>query len=108
MSYTKRSEEQLQAMSIGELTAYSQEVSTVIGFQYSSIVADQVVQAQYDYMILTSQSTVNGLDYNITLNNSAIVAADVRYKKLQSENIEYDSTIKYYEDEIVEKSKIID
>lgn len=108
MSYTKRSEEQLQAMSIGELTEYSQEVSTVIGFQYSSIVADQVVQAQYDYMILTSQSTVNGLDYQITLNNSAIVAADVRYKKLQSENIEYDSTIKYYEAEIVEKSKIID
>lgn len=107
MSYTKRTDEQLQAMSIGELTAYSQEVSTVIGNQYSSIVADQVVQAQYDYMILTSQSTVNGLDYQITLNNSAIVAADIRYKKLQSENVEYDSTITYHETQIFEKNKII-
>jgi len=78
MDYTKLTDAQLESMTLAELTSYSQTVSTAVGLQYSSIVADQVVQAQYQYMILTSQSTINGLGYEITANNNAIIAADVR------------------------------
>ena len=107
MDYTKLTDAQLESMTLAELTAYSQTVSTAVGLQYSSIVADQVVQAQYQYMILTSQSTINGLGYEITANNNAIIAADVRFAQLNTDNAVLNSSITSYQSSIAVQNKII-
>lgn len=107
MDYTKFTDAQLLDMNLEELTAYSQTVSTSVGLQYSSIAGDQVVQSQYEYMILTSQSTINGLGYEITENDNAIIAADLRFSQLDADNKLLDSTMTSYLSSIALQDKII-
>ena len=107
MDYTRFTDAELLDMNLEQLTAYSQTVSTAVGLQYSSIAGDQVVQSQYAYMILTSQSTINGLGYEITANDNAIIAADLRYSQLDADNKLLDSTMTSYLSSMVIQDKII-
>lgn len=105
--FTQLTDAQLNVMTLADLQAYARVVSTTIGLEYSSIVSDQIIQAQYEYMILTSQSTVTGIGYEIIENDNAIIAGNVRYNQLNDENITLDSTIVSYEKSIAEQNKII-
>ena len=107
MEYTKLTDAQMIEMTLEELTAYSRIVSTSVGLQYSSIAGDQVVQSQYAYMILTSQSTINGLGYEITANDNAIIAADLRFSQLDADNALLDSTMSSYQSSMAVQDKII-
>ena len=107
MDYTRLTDAQLLDMTLEELTAYSQTVSTSVGLQYSSIAGDQVVQSQYAYMILTSESTINGLGYEITENDNAIIAADLRFSQLDADNKLLDSTMTSYLSSMAVQDKII-
>ena len=107
MEFTRLTDAQLLEMSPADLSKYSQTVSTAIGLQYSSIAADLIVQAQYDYMITTTQSTMNGLDYEITANDNAIIAADIRYAQIDAENKAIDSTIATYQKNIADFDNVI-
>ena len=107
MEFTKLTDAQLLEMSPEQLSAYALTVSTAIGLQYSTIASDLVVQAQYDYMILTSQSTITGLDYEITANDNAIIAADIRTAQIDAENAAIDSTIASYQTQITSFDKVI-
>ena len=105
--FTQLTDAQLNEMNLDDLQAYSRVVSTTIGLEYSSIVSDQVIQVQYEYMILTSQSTINGIGYEIIQNDNAIIAGNIRYNQLNDENITLDSTIVSYEKSMAEQDKII-
>ena len=107
MEFTKLTDAQLLEMSPEQLSAYALTVSTAIGLQYSTIASDLVIQAQYDYMILTSQSTITGLDYEITANDNAIIAADIRTAQIDAENAAIDSTIASYQTQITSFDKVI-
>ena len=107
MEFTKLTDAQLLEMSPEQLSAYALTVSTAIGLQYSTIASDLVVQAQYEYMILTSQSTITGLDYEITANDNAIIAADIRTAQIDAENAAIDSTIASYQTQITSFDKVI-
>jgi hypothetical protein len=58
-------------------------------------------------MILTSQSTVNGLSYEITGIDNAIIAADLRYSQLNTDNALLDSTMTSYLSSMALQDKII-
>ena len=107
MDYIRLTDAQLIAMSLDDLNAYSQTVSTAVGLQYSSIAGDEIVQSQYEYMILTSESTINGLGYEIMVNDNAIIASELRYAQLESDNNLLDSTINSYISSIDVQDKII-
>ena len=94
-------------MDLPSLKAYAAQVSTTIGHETSTVAAAQVVQSQYDYLILTSQSTINGISYEITTNSNLIIAADVRSNALVRSNITLDSTMALYNSTIVGQTKII-
>jgi hypothetical protein len=105
--FVQRTDAELQQMDLPSLKAYAAQVSTTIGHETSTVAAAQVVQSQYDYLILTSQSTINGISYEITTNSNLIIAADVRSNALVRSNITLDSTMALYNSTIVGQTKII-
>ena len=107
-SFVQLSDAELQEMDLKSLQEYADQVSTIIGQEFSTIAATQTVQAQYDYLILTSQSTLNGLDCEITTNSNLIISADVRSNQLVASNAVLDSNIADYISSISGQSKIID
>jgi hypothetical protein len=95
-AFVQLSDAELMQMDLPALQAYSAQVSAVISNQASTVAAARVVQAQYDYLILSSQSTINGLGYEITTNSNLIIAADVRSNELVRSNVILDSSIALY------------
>jgi hypothetical protein len=106
-AFVPLSDEELMQMDLPALEAYSAQVSTVIGNEASTVAAARVVQAQYDYLILSSQSTINGLGYEITTNSNLIISADVRSNQLVRSNIILDSSIALYNSTITGNMLII-
>jgi hypothetical protein len=96
MSFVQLSDVQLQEMDLTSLKLYAAQVSSIISQEISSVNAIQIVQNQYDYMILDSQSTINGLGYEITTNSNLIVAGDIRSNVLVQSNALIDKTIENY------------
>jgi len=105
--FVQLTDAELQQTDLPTLEAYAAQVSTTIGNEASTIAAAQVVQTQYDYLILTSQSTINGLGYEIMTNSNLIVAADVRSNALVLSNTILDSTMALYNSTIIGQTKII-
>jgi len=108
ITYTRLTDDQLKDMDLPSLQAYYAEVSTSIGIQTSTINHSQSIQAQYDYLILRSQSTVNGLGYEITATSNAIIEVDARSNVLVQSNIILDSTIIDLNSSIMGNTRIID
>jgi hypothetical protein len=100
-------EENIKQMSLADLQLYSFRVSSIIADKTASIQADKDIQAQYEYLILNSQSTITGFTYEILQSDNVITEKRVQKKKFQDENIEYDSTIRYYTERVDEQNKII-
>jgi hypothetical protein len=105
--FTPLTDAQLQTMDLSSLQVYSQTVSTTIGFENSTISATQAIQAQYEYMILTSQSTIDGLGYEIMANSNLIISADARSNLLVQSNAMLDSTITNYNSSIIGQLQIM-
>jgi len=105
--FVQLSDAELQQMDLPSLQAYADQVSTIIGREFSTIAAAQVVQSQYDYLILTSQSTINGLGNEITTNSNLIISADVNSNQLVASNSVLDSKIESYTSSIVGQTAII-
>lgn len=106
--FVQLTDAELQEMDLASLQDYASTVSTVIGQEFSTIAAAQAIQNQYDYMILTSQSTINGLGYELTANTNLMIAADVRSNLLVASNASLDSTIALYNSSIVGQNSIIE
>ena len=105
--FVQMTDAQLQTMDISSLQEYAGQVSTVIGYEFSTVTAVQKIQTQYDYLILSSQSTMNGLGYEITANSNMIIAADVRAKQLVRSNQQLDYTISLYNSTISGQAAIM-
>jgi hypothetical protein len=80
-------------MDLPALQAYAQTVSTSIGLQNVSITSAKAIQAQYDYLILTSQSTITGIQYETIANSNLMIAANIRSNAIVQSNIILDSSI---------------
>lgn len=107
-NYTQLSEEKIKQMSLADLKSYSFTVSTVIAEKTAGIQKVKDVQSQYEYLILNSESTITAYNYEILQTDNAIMAKTVQKKKIQDQNIEYDSTIRFYTARVDEQNKIID
>jgi hypothetical protein len=106
--FVLKTESQLRAMSLNELIGYSSTLSTSAGLEYSTIIANQRLQNTYNILIQLSQSTMDGLDYEIQINKAEVFASKQRQLYLQGQSTMYVSTIEYYENDIEEQSRIID
>jgi len=107
VTFVQLDDAQLQQMDLSSLKIYYDQVSAVIAKEFSTIADAQAVQSQYDYLILSSQSTINGLDYEITTNSNLIISADVNGRKIIDSNIILDSTIATYTSTIAGHNKTI-
>lgn len=107
-TFAQLSDSELQSMDLSSLQTYYNIVLNVINLETSTITGTQAVQAQYDYLIMNSQSTINGLGYEITANSNLIIAGDVRSNLLVQSNATLDSSIILYNSSITAYSAIID
>ena len=82
-NYRELTEETIKQTSLADLQIYSFTVSSVIAEKTASIQADKDVQAQYEYLILNSQSTITGFNYEILQSDNAITARTVEKKKFK-------------------------
>lgn len=92
--------DELEQWNLSTLQLYANSLSSVINFQQSSIAINQSIERQYDYLILTSQSTITGYTYDIIGNSNLIIAGDVLTAKLISSNAELDSKVEEYDSTI--------
>lgn len=100
-------ESQLQTMSVADLMAYSNVVSTSAGLEYSTILGNQYIQSQYATLLQLSKSTMDGLDYEIQANDATTRAATQREKYLEDESAKYICTMAKYEEDITAQEDII-
>jgi hypothetical protein len=107
MSFVQLTDAELQEMDLPSLQTYAGKISTMIGQEASTVAAAQVVQSQYDYLVYTSQSTINGLGYEIMTNSNLIIAADVRSNTLVRSNTILDSTMGMYNSTIIGQTTVI-
>ena len=107
ITFVQLSDDELQNMDLSSLQAYSDQVSAVIAQEFSAIADAQAVQSQYDYLILTSQSTINGLGYEITANSNLIISSDMQAAEITKSNIILDSNIARYTSTISGHNKTI-
>lgn len=67
-----KSEAELQKMDLNQMIQYTSTVSTSIGLETSSLSANLGVQSMYSVLKQLSQSTIDGLSREISLNTSMI------------------------------------
>jgi hypothetical protein len=79
---------QLNALSLEELKVYYQKVSKEIEQQTSTINSELLIQGQYDYLILQSQSTIASITTQQIQNSTEIAS----YNRSRIEAIQYNST----------------
>ena len=100
--------DQLKALDASTLQLYMAEVSSLIVTQQSTIIANDMVQANYDYLILISESTMSGLSYEILTNSNTIIDNDAYIAGIISNNAAIDSTIASYNSTITGATAIMD
>ena len=79
---------QLNALTLEELKNYYDTVSKVIDEQNSTINSELIIQGQYDYLILQSQSTIASITTEQIQNSTEIAS----YNRSRNAAIEYNST----------------
>jgi hypothetical protein len=67
--------EQMNELTLDQLKVYYGQVSQIIDEQTSTINADTVIQSQYQYLILQSESTINSIASQQIFNSNAIAAS---------------------------------
>lgn len=101
-------EEQLEAMTYDQLAAYGSTVSTSVGLEQSTIYSNEMLQGQYDLLARLEQITMDGLDYEISLNEGAIAANDSRINYLYEQSTISASTIHIIKFNIQSQQDIFD
>ena len=102
------SDSELQTMDLSTLQSYYDSVMRVVESDNSTIDSVQAVVSQYDYLIMNSQSTIDGVGYEILINSNLIIANDSRSNQLVESNIFLDKKITEYNSTITSYSAIID
>ena len=102
------SDSELQTMDLSTLQSYYDSVMRVVESDNSTIDSVQAVVSQYDYLMMNSQSTIDGVSYEILINSNLIIANDSRSNQLVESNIFLDKKITEYNSTITSYSAIID
>lgn len=97
---TLKTEKDLKAMDIRSLMSYASTISTSIAYETSTLIANQNVQVTYSLLKQLSQSTIDGLDNEITVKNSLILDYSRTNDYLYSLSTSYISTIQRYDTDI--------
>jgi hypothetical protein len=96
-NFTKLSNEELLRMTLPELEAYASTVSTTVNLEQSSIQGNQKAYIMYGDLVNASQSTVDGLGYEIAANTLLLQATDMQISDLSGQSAAFLSTIMNYE-----------
>jgi len=80
--------DQLNKLTLDELKEYYREVSKIIDEQTAAINSDIIIQSQYDYLILQSQSTINSITTEQIKNTTEIAS----YIGSSNAAVKYNST----------------
>ncbi len=107
VAFTPISDSELESMDLSTLQNYYNLVMKTVDAETSTINGNQAIQSQYDYLIINTQSTIDGLGYEILANSNLIIASDVRSNQIVRSNIELDSSIILYNSSIQGYSEII-
>ena len=92
-----KSEAELQTMDLNTMIQYTSTVSTSIGLETSSLNANLGIQAMYSVLSQLSQSTIDGLGTEITLNTSMIDTYKQTQDILDNFSTSYISTMLNYD-----------
>jgi hypothetical protein len=84
-------------MTLPELEAYASTVSTTVNLEQSSIQGNQKAYIMYGDLVNASQSTVDGLGYEIAANTLLLQATDMQISDLSGQSAAFLSTIMNYE-----------
>jgi hypothetical protein len=95
-------------MTFEQLIGYSNAISTSAGLEYSTIRGNQYVQNQYSLLILLSQSTIDGINNQITTNDAQLDALRKEEEGLQKLSTMQLADIDTYTREIEEQEEIIE
>lgn len=95
-----KTEEDLQKMDISSLLLFSSTLSTSIGLETSSLIANQQIQGTYSILKRLSQSTIDGLDTEIRVNTSLINSYIQNAKYLDYVSSSYVSTMQEFDADI--------
>ena len=107
-TFIPRTESELQNMTFEQLIGYSNAISTSAGLEYSTIRGNQYVQNQYSLLILLSQSTIDGINNQITTNDAQLDALRKEEESLQKLSTMQLADIDTYTREIEEQEEIIE
>jgi len=102
-----KTEEELKKMDIDSLMKFSSTISTSIGLETSTLLANQNIQGMYFILKQLSQSTIDGLDTQITVNTSLITSYTQYEDYLNGVSTAYASTIYTYDLDIASQLKAI-
>ena len=94
-------------MTLPELQEYADTVSTTISLEQSSIKGNQQAYIVYGDLVNASQSTVDGLTYEIADNTLLLQATDMQIADLSGQSAAFLSTILNYESTMDVQSAIM-
>jgi len=92
-----KTEEELKQMDVSSLMLFSSTISTSIALEISTLLANQKVQGIYSILQQLSQSTIDGLDTEITVNTSLINSYTQYGAYLDGVSTAYVSTMQQYD-----------
>jgi len=95
-----KTEEELQQMDISSLLLFSSTLSTSIGLETSSLISNQRVQGIYSILKQLSQSTIDGLDTRVRVNNSLITTYTQNAARLDAVSTTYVCTMQQFDADI--------
>ncbi len=94
-------------MTLSDLQIYADTVSTTVSLEQSSIQGNQKAYMVYGDLVNTSQSTVDGLAYEIIANTQLLQATDMQIADLSGQSAAFLSTIMNYESTMDVQSAIM-
>lgn len=98
-----KSEAELQTMDLNAMIQYTSTVSTSIGLETSSLNANLGIQAMYSVLSQLSQSTIDGLGTEISLNTAMIESYKKTQELLDNVSTSYISTMLKYDTTIAKQ-----
>ena len=102
-----KTEEELKQMDVSSLMLFSSTISTSISLEISTLLANQRVQGIYSILQQLSQSTIDGLDTEITVNTSLINSYTQYGAYLDGVSTSYVSTMQQYDLDIAAQLEAI-
>jgi hypothetical protein len=99
---------QLLTMSLTDLQKYATTVSTTIALEQSSIAGNQANYLTYSELVNVSQSTVDGIGYEIAANDLIVNTTDMQIADLSGQSAALLSTITNYQSSIDVQNGIVE